>query len=201
MSRRPTLVEILARYSDAVFPFPQGTDKNTAHCYGPFYEILLKPLRLTATDVLEIGIRGGGSLCAWADYFENARITGVDIQDWGAVLGKDRPNRIAMHFVDATVEAGAAQVGGTYDFIIDDGSHRVEDQIAALRVWGPRIKPGGMFIIEDIFPYNVQRIKDECEPLASSMGLEFDLYDWNYLNPFDNTSKNDIVAVFSRPSQ
>ena len=32
------------------------TDKNTVHSYLPVYEMLFAPKRLTATDVLEIGI-------------------------------------------------------------------------------------------------------------------------------------------------
>lgn len=196
---RDSLCDILARYSDEVYGFPIGTDKNTTHCYGAFYEILLKPLRECARNVLEIGIRGGTSLCAWADYFEHAHITGLDIEDWGAnVVGRER-ERITMLIMDATSEQTPSRVDAKeFDFILDDGSHHVEDQIAALRVWGPHLRPGGVFIIEDIFPYNVPRIRDECAPIAASLGLDFDLYDWNRLNPVVNAFQNDIVAVFSR---
>jgi hypothetical protein len=36
-----------------------------------------------------------------------------------------------------------------FDFVIDDASHKLEDQLKALR-WLPKIKPGGRLIIEDI---------------------------------------------------
>lgn len=198
---RPTLVDLLAKYSDRVYTNSIGTDKNTIHCFGPFYELLLRPLRRTATSVLEIGIRGGGSLCVWAEYFENARITGLDIADMGSdVLARSHPGNIGMYFLDATLDSTPDLIEpNTFDFIIDDGSHIAEHQIAALRIWGPRLRPGGIFIIEDIYPFNVQRIKSECAPLVAAYGLEFDVYDWNHMNPGVNSYKNDIVAVFSKP--
>ena len=54
------------------------TDKNTVHYYLDTYEQLFKPMRETAKNVLEIGVRDGGSMKLWHDYFPNATIYGID---------------------------------------------------------------------------------------------------------------------------
>ena len=55
------------------------TDKNTIHSYLPLYESLLNTKKESAKSILEIGIRDGGSIKLWYDYFLNAHIYGVDI--------------------------------------------------------------------------------------------------------------------------
>ena len=58
-------------------------DKGTMHSYIEYYEQLLKPYRESFTDILEIGVAPGAlSLKMWEQYFTNANIYGVDIQEW-----------------------------------------------------------------------------------------------------------------------
>ena len=40
---------------------------------------------------------------------------------------------------------------GPLDVIIDDGSHRVEHQRASLLVLFPGLRPGGLYVLEDLF--------------------------------------------------
>ena len=58
-----------------------GTDKNTTHSYIEVYDALFEEYRLKAKSVLEIGIRTGAALNAYSDYFMNANIYGIDIED------------------------------------------------------------------------------------------------------------------------
>ena len=67
------------------------TDKNTTHSYLPLYDKLLKTLKNTAKNVLEVGIgdfetKNGGSLLLWSNYFTNATIYGIDILPINRVL-------------------------------------------------------------------------------------------------------------------
>ena len=57
------------------------TDKNTDHSFLELYEKLLSLKKDTAKNVLEIGIWDGSSLNMWHDYFPNAKIIGLDIED------------------------------------------------------------------------------------------------------------------------
>ena len=47
------------------------TDKNTLHSYLPLYDDLLKPIKNTKGNILEIGVHVGGSIKLWSDYFTN----------------------------------------------------------------------------------------------------------------------------------
>ena len=59
-----------------------GSDKGaTAHRYVDHYEKHLGPLRHHVMSVLEIGIYRGASLQMWRDYFPNAQVYGLDIND------------------------------------------------------------------------------------------------------------------------
>ena len=57
------------------------SDKNFTHSYLPLYDTLLQPIKKTAINILEIGVNTGGSIKLWYDFFTNANIYGVDIQD------------------------------------------------------------------------------------------------------------------------
>jgi cephalosporin hydroxylase len=55
------------------------TDKNTTHAYLPLYQQLLANKKETATNILEIGVKHGGSIKLWHDFFTNATIYGLNI--------------------------------------------------------------------------------------------------------------------------
>lgn len=138
---RPTLCAILAEHQ---------TDKNTLHSYGPVYDQLLLPYRDTARWVLEIGIWGGGSLLAWRDYFSQANIVGVDHDPDKAVFGERLFTVISDQATRDTLIRFPASMGIRYDVIIDDGSHRPEDQILSLFWLYPHLAAGGLYVIEDV---------------------------------------------------
>ena len=45
------------------------TDKGTTHSYNTKYDVLFAPYQLSATAVLEIGVKKGGSIMLWREYF------------------------------------------------------------------------------------------------------------------------------------
>ena len=98
--------------------------------------------------VLEIGVHQGGSLRMWEEYFPKAQIYGVDI-----VQGFEPSGRV--HFrkgsqSDATFLSDISKEVDGWDIIIDDGSHRFEDQkITFETLWG-ELNPGGVYVIEDV---------------------------------------------------
>jgi hypothetical protein len=143
------------------------TDKGTAHSYIDVYEELFAPYRDRDVTVAEIGVAYGGSLLLWNEYFASARIIGID-KSMAHVLPAVRESR-RIRLVEGDVMDGDVMrraVAGA-DIVIDDGSHEFEEQMAAFRALAPRLKPGGLYIIEDIWPYeNALRFKREipdCE--------------------------------------
>jgi hypothetical protein len=149
-----------------------GTDKYP--WYTLFYEALLRDRRNSIARVLEIGIgtpeamahvpgyRPGASLRMWRDYFPNAEIFGVDI-DERALFSEDRIKTVWGS------QDQVQSVGGV-DLVIDDASHCPEDQINSASVLFPQLKPGSLYIIEDInnrldLPFSHQYV--ECNVAGS----------------------------------
>ena len=152
------LAEIFAKY---------GTDKGS---YASSYEFFLAAERHSVRRVLEVGIgtltpgahsnmiafaaahyRPGGSLRSWRDYFPTASIVGFDVQP-DTQFTEDR---IRTFLCDSTDRESVDQIMereelGDFDLIIDDGSHLAENQLKTLKNLYGYLRPGGIFVIEDV---------------------------------------------------
>ncbi len=133
-----------------------GSDKASwAHDYCKHYETYFQPYRDQDIVLLELGIGGedkelgGASLKGWADYFPNARICGVDIYP-KAALDTDRIYTYTGSQVDKTFLTNVLLMTGTPDIIIDDASHVNTMTIESFRILFPLLKPGGIYVIEDL---------------------------------------------------
>lgn len=123
-----------------------ATDKGWMHHYDQAYERLLEGRRTAVLDVLELGVLDGGSLLAWADYFPMANIWGVDLK----LPDLDHP-RIHMVQGDAVSPHVLYKLTdhGPFELIIDDASHRIDDQLASFLGLWPALASGGLYVIED----------------------------------------------------
>lgn len=128
-----------------------STDKGDPHSYLEVYDILFAPHRATASRILEIGIKRGGSLSLWDRYFDHAEVIGVDIDEIS--LPTMPRNKIIGYRANAyrpeTVQMLRREVGQV-DIIIDDGSHQPRDMRFVAEHYGPMIQKGGLLIIEDL---------------------------------------------------
>ena len=131
----------------------EGKASDKWSSYLSLYDTVLGPVRQSVQSLLEIGVQNGGSLAIWAKYFPQAtHIVGCDIDPKCANLRYDDP-RIHVVVNDATQSSTREQIARlspTFDVVIEDGSHIPREVIAAfLRYW-PMVKPGGVFIAEDL---------------------------------------------------
>jgi 8-demethyl-8-alpha-L-rhamnosyltetracenomycin-C 2'-O-methyltransferase len=129
-----------------------ATDKLTAHDYPLYYEQIFAPIRESVESVLEIGIWNGGSLRCWRDYFPNAIVYGLDIEE-RFVREANKGKRIVAQVLDVgereTLRRWAEEVESRFDIVIDDGSHKVREIEIAFSVLWWLVEPGGYYIIED----------------------------------------------------
>ena len=147
------LCELMGKYKS-----DKGNAENTArHNYTRYYDALFGPERTQVTRMFELGIFGGSSLRAWRDYFPNATIYGADI-DSGSVGCVHGEPRIVSYQCDETNADQVADMWARhartepalFDIILDDGLHTPEANSFFLdRAWH-MLKPGGIYIIEDI---------------------------------------------------
>jgi 8-demethyl-8-alpha-L-rhamnosyltetracenomycin-C 2'-O-methyltransferase len=134
-----SLCELFAQYP---------TDKNTAHSYGPIYDQLLDPRRSEVRRVLEIGVHKGASLRAWRDYFPQAQVVGLDCCA-ECMFSEPRITTILGQAASPEcLESLAAQ--GPWDLVVDDGSHELAQQLAALLGLWSSVRRGGLYTIEDV---------------------------------------------------
>ncbi|MFV0301396.1 MAG: class I SAM-dependent methyltransferase [Paracoccus sp. (in: a-proteobacteria)] len=133
-----------------------GTDKFGYHDYTPHYHQVLGHLRDRPLRMLEIGVggygyedRGGESLATWRDYLTQAQITGLDIQAKSMDFGP-RVRIVQGSQVDADCLSALVAERGPFDVILDDGSHRNEHVVESYGLLFPTLKPGGIYLVEDV---------------------------------------------------
>lgn len=117
-----------------------NTDKAFYHKYLDMYERLLSGLDIKS--VLEIWVYEWASIRMWHDYYPDARIIGVDINDMIPIPWCD------LIKADATTQEFADSIDDI-DFVIDDWSHWSDQQIAAFKLLWPKTKK--LYIIEDVY--------------------------------------------------
>jgi len=119
--------------------------------YPAIYERWFQHKRFDIRHFLEIGVHKGGALRAWSRYFPGAEIYGVDIKDRLDTSKTYNNCKIKVEFGDATDGSFMRKTFSNIDFdiIIDDASHMVEHQLETFSIMFQRVKPGGVYVVED----------------------------------------------------
>jgi len=119
--------------------------------FTPFYNQHLEHHRQDFKKVLEIGVLFGNSLLFWDEYFPNAKIHGFDI-DLSRVLecAKNFPMMIGDQSERSDLKRFISVYGDSFDLIIEDGGHKMDQQQISFGYLFEKVKPGGYFILEDI---------------------------------------------------
>ena len=125
-----------------IFFSHQGRRVDKWRHYFPLYDRHLGPYR-KACRVLEIGIDHGGSLQLWKRFFPHAQIVGIDINPACAEYIEDRIEVRIGNQADPQFLASL----GSFDIVIDDGSHESVDQEASIKALWPKTKCA--YFIED----------------------------------------------------
>ena len=122
--------------------------------------------------ILEIGVHQGGSLLMWGEYFKNSKIYGLDDFHRGEIKQKYNPHNKIKCSYDHVVKRvsvnnnitpikgnqGSVEdldkvlnvIGEEIDIIIDDGAHWPDFIDISLGKLFPKLKSGGLYIIEDV---------------------------------------------------
>ncbi|MES2287613.1 MAG: class I SAM-dependent methyltransferase [Bacteroidota bacterium] len=127
------------------------TDKAEHHEFTEFYQDYFE--RFQNPTLLEIGVLDGGSLRMYHEFWEGrAKIIGVDKQEKG--MFNNHPNiKIVVGDIlnNSTLEAiKKINNNEQFDIIIDDGGHMMQEQQETLINLWSSLKPGGIFIVEDL---------------------------------------------------
>lgn len=130
------------------------------HRYDRVYEPALKHLQNVEFNMLEVGIFHGESMEAHFEYFHKANLYGIDIfgrvpEKDIPVLKKDRVNWCNCDSIAPLNDEFKTMVEGIeFDVIIDDGLHTHDSQRRTFENLIPYLKKGGMYFIEDVWPFD-----------------------------------------------
>src|SRR4030042_4843248 len=183
-----TLVELFVQHGREKYL----TDKGDAHSYFEIYDELFKPFQDRECNFFECGIQSGGDLKLFDDYFSQARIIGIDIEETyvkNAPVNNQYSERVKV--IKQDFRTLDWRFFSYYNFIpdiaIDDGTHYLEDQLLFVQIMHPIVNTGGLIIIEDVI--DIQNRKLEFE----KSGYSFEIIDMNHLRPL-----NDNVLIIYR---
>jgi hypothetical protein len=126
------------------------------------YERLFRAYPQEPANVLELGIWDGGSLALWFECLKPKKLVGVDLKarvdspyfnryvEERAVDGRIKTYwRTNQADAEAVLSIVDREFDGPLDIVFDDASHLYSPTKASFEMLFPRIRPGGMYIIED----------------------------------------------------
>jgi hypothetical protein len=120
--------------------------------YLEMYDRILAPWIDKEIKLLEIGVRRGGSLKLWRDYFIRGTIVGIDRKLKRPFLLGERIQVFEGSQADTRFLSEVANKVALegFDIIIDDASHiGMLTKTAFWHLFENHLKPGGLYVIED----------------------------------------------------
>lgn len=155
--------------------------------------------------ILEIGLQRGSkewrtnevspSLAMWKEFFSEASVFGADIKKL-----KFNDERVSFFRMDQNSPDDLIRlfnfVPEGLDFILDDGSHIASHQLITFLVLWPKLKKGGVFIIEDLNPV-VQQKYPQTERFNSIIGSYLDAQKMDY-RWIDSASSGEMNSLIIR---
>ena len=118
--------------------------------YFPTYANLLKEYRGQRCTLIEIGVKDGGSLFMWKEWLgERARIIGIDINP---VVKQFENDGFEIYIGDQADEDFLKKCFneiGSYDILIDDGGHKLHQQLVTIQVALMFLNKKASILVED----------------------------------------------------
>ena len=141
--------------------FLQGTDKASiqqitgenfrlSHDYLRHYDYMFSQFRAENFSLIEFGCAGGASLRTWEQYFPNAHIYGVDLDENAKRHETDRIHIVIGDATSQDTHDTLKAAAGSAFIILDDASHAWSDQRRSFELFWDMVSPGGFYVIEDL---------------------------------------------------
>jgi SAM-dependent methyltransferase len=187
-----------------------GSDKGRVHNYTTVYSALFKGCYDQPLRILELGLGTnnpdlpssmgplgipGASLRGWREIFPHALVYGADI-DRGILFKEDRIKTFYCDQLDLSsirelwshpdLQAGV-------DVIIDDGLHTFEANVSFLEGSLDHLRPGGIYVCEDIM---WDRVDEWCDRLETIYSKQYPTYEFVFaVLPDPGNRANNLLVV------
>jgi hypothetical protein len=129
-----------------------GTDISSAfHNYTRVYSQFFSDLKEAPIKFLEIGIHQGAAVKLWENYFTKASLYFIEEKPDGIKYFSERSKYYYIDQSDSLALRNFLKgLRENFDVIIDDGGHRMHQQIMSFKTLFPYLKKGGLYVIEDL---------------------------------------------------
>jgi len=118
--------------------------------YFDIYERHFERFRDTSPVMLEIGVKGGGSLAMWKEYFgPDSRIIGIDIDPECKAHEADGIEVFIGSQDDPSIIDQVFSKYPEINIVLDDGSHMMDHMISSFELMYHRLHPKGVYMVED----------------------------------------------------
>jgi hypothetical protein len=160
------------------------SDKESYHKYiTNFYNDKFAKYKNKNLNILEIGVLYGSSLKLWEDYFPNAKIFGVDIQNAVKYNYSERVKILIDNAYSDSFLTKIKNFGIKFDIIIEDGPHTLETQSFFLEKFEEILKEkDSLMILEDVYPHQFETLKNRFQ--------DFNIID---LRPIIQGENNSVI--------
>lgn len=190
-----------------------GSDKGRSwHNYTAVYASLLDSRRNQPMRIFELGLGSnnpdlpatmggtgtpGGSLRGWRELFPRAHIYGADF-DRDVLFEKDR---IKTYYCDQLDPAAIRdlwsqpELQGGMDVILDDGLHTFEANVSFLDGSLAQLRPGGIYIVEDIVRKSIDDWCNRIETVYAKKYPELEFAVAILPNPLNVRDDNNLLII------
>lgn len=143
----------MKKQSDLEKYFRSNTKRLIHKCnnYFDIYERHFSRYRNKNVVLLEIGVSHGGSLQMWKNYFgENCKIYGIDIDPRCKEFEEENIEIFIGSQSDRKFLREVREKIGQVDILIDDGGHKMRQQIISFEELFDMVKKDGIYLCEDL---------------------------------------------------
>lgn len=182
------------------FASTQGRQVHKWKHYFDIYHRHLQQFRGRKVKIVEFGVSLGGSAQMWHEYFgPRAKLYGIDIEprcknwetSWFSVFIGDQADRRFLRKLKKKI--------GKVDVVIEDGGHHPDQQIATFEEFYPQVKPGGVFLIEDLHTSYWKEFGGGLQRSGTFMEYAKRLSD--QLNAYHSAEPDFVVDDFTRTTR
>lgn len=190
-----------------------GSDKARLLKYTTVYSALFNERRDESLRLLELGLgtnnqdmpsnmgvfgAPGASLRGWRDLFPRANVYGADIDR--RILFQEE--RIKTFYCDQLDRSSIRELWsqpdlqGGADIIIEDGLHTLEANITFLEESLDHLRPGGIYVTEDILWSNVEQWCDRIE--AAAYSKKYPTYEFAFVTSLNGGTRDPYLLIVRR---
>ena len=189
----------------------KGTKEHQHKYISNYYAHEFGKRRHEQLLIVELGVRDGYDLAMFADWFQNSQLVGIDrdhyeqLITWGNNNGRNPANgwgdyhrhlgqmgnakfRKELAYDDKTINKFDNE---SIDYLIDDASHSLDDQLLCIKKYYPKIKKGGKIISEDV---GFEANSDTCISKICDSGAELG-YDIKVFDLRDKTNYGFSIII------